>query len=287
MTRPSIGIVTVCFRSMSVLPKMLGSVPKDVPVVLVDNAGSDADDGGLAELAAQHKAQLIRNDVNQGFGAACNQGAAVLNTDFFLFLNPDAVLTPGALDALLDAADRHPQASAFNPRIAAPDGTPVFKRTNNLLPRNQRMARGWPETDAEVNVLSGAALLVRRDAFEAVGGFDPDIFLYHEDDDLSLRLRDTCGPLIFVRDALVTHLEGRSTVRTPETAALKAWHMGRSRVYATRKHGRPMAGLRAFFLAFSQLMSPVVLFSKRKRAKQVALFRGVWSMLRSQNGAGT
>lgn len=272
-----IGIVTVCYRSMAVLPDMLRTVPDGVPVVLVDNAGEDADDA-LRALAERHGARLIVNAANRGFGVACNQGAAELDTEFLLFLNPDAALAPDALERLLDAADRYPQASAFNPRIASPRGAPQFKRSTHLLARSQKMPRGWPETDREVNVLSGAALMVRRAAFEAVGGFDPAIFLYHEDDDLSLRLRATCGPLIFVRDALVTHLEGRSSARSPAVAAQKAWHMGRSRVYTMRKHGRPLAFAGALTSAIWQVLSPVVLLSKRKRAKQLAFLRGVLSM---------
>lgn len=284
MTRPPIGIVTVCYHSMAVLPQMLASVPQGVPVALVDNAGG-ADDDGLQALAKARDATLIRNTQNQGFGTACNQGAAALDTDFYLFLNPDAVLGPNALNELLAAADRYPEASAFNPRIASPGGDAIFKRKNNLLPRKTRMARGWPETDAEVNVLSGAALFVRRNAFETVGGFDPQIFMYHEDDDLSLRLRETCGPLMFIRDALVTHLEGHSSARTPEIAALKAWHMGRSAVYAGQKHGRAWVFPRAVVLAFFQLISPISLLSKRKRAKQVAFLGGVLST-RKDGGAG-
>ena len=115
----------------------------------------------------------------------------------------------------------------------------------------------------------------RKSALEAVGGFDPEIFLYHEDDDLSRRLRAERGPLMFIRAALVQHLGGRSSVRSPEVAALKAWHMGRSRVYAARKHGQKFAFGRALFQATAQLLSPAVLLSKRKRAKQWAFFRAV------------
>ena len=139
------------------------------------------------------------------------------------------------------------------------------------------MARGWPKTDCEVTILSGAALLVRRSIFEKAGGFDPAIFLYHEDDDLALRLCKNYGKLYYVYDALVMHMEGRSSERTPETAALKAWHMGRSRVYATKKHDRPMPFTHALIMALMQLISIDVIIFRRKRAKQLAYLRGVIS----------
>ncbi|MDW4550586.1 glycosyltransferase family 2 protein [Defluviimonas sp. D31] len=268
-----VTVVSVCFNSMAVLPDMLASVPADTPVVLVDNASTDA--AAVAELAGARGARLVRNAENRGFGVACNQGAALAGTEFVLFLNPDAQLMPDTLDELVAAAERHPHASAMNPRIAEADGSAYFKRHSHLMPRAEKMPRGWPEADREVTVLSGAALFVRRADFEAVGGFDPEIFLYHEDDDLSRRLRAERGPLMFVRAALVQHLGGRSSVRSPEVAALKAWHMGRSRVYAARKHGQKFAFGRALFQATAQLLSPAVLLSKRKRAKQWTFFRAV------------
>ena len=112
-------------------------------------------------------------------------------------------------------------------------------------------------------MLTGAALFVRRSDFEAVGGFDPAIFLYHEDDDLSRRLRAERGPIMFIRGAEVRHLSGHSTSRNPQTAAFKAWHMGRSRVYASRKHGRLLPFTSATVSALIQLLSPVTWSSRR------------------------
>ena len=268
-----VTIVTVSYNSLHVLPQMLGSVPKGTPVVVVDNASSDEE--SLADLCAAHGARLIRNKQNRGFGVACNTGAAAARTEFLLFLNPDARLTTGCLERLVKAATEHPKTSAMNPRMAEPDGSPFFKRKSYLMPRSEWMPRGWPDRDREVSVLSGAALFVRRRAFEAVGGFDPAIFLFHEDDDLALRLRAQCGPLMFIRDALVQHGGGSSSARNAEIAALKAWHMGHSRVYAARKHHQSFARSRALTQALLQLISPVVVFSRRKRAKQFALLRGI------------
>ena len=277
-----VGIVSVCYNSMNVLPSMLDSVPKNTPIVLVSNAG-EKDDSPLAEIAASYNANLIVNKTNKGFGVACNQGADVLNTELLLFINPDAVLRPNALDELLKAVDSFPEAVAFNPRIISSSGKPFFKRNSHLLPRSKKMARGWPKTDCEVSILSGAAFLVKRTIFKKSGGFDPEIFLYHEDDDLALRLSNEFGKLYFVHDALVMHMEGQSSERSPEIAALKAWHMGRSRVYATRKHNRPMPFARALFSALKQVFSLQVLLSSRKRAKHIAYLQGVISAWRFSN----
>jgi GT2 family glycosyltransferase len=268
-----VTVVTVSYNSLHVVPHMLGSVPKEASVVIVDNASVDTEP--LAALCAEHGVRLVRNARNLGFGVACNLGAEGAKTEFLLFLNPDAALMPDTLDRLVAAADCYPAASAFNPRIAESDGTPFFKRKSYLMPRAEWMPRGWPESDREVSVLSGAALFVRRKYFEKVGGFDPGIFLFHEDDDLALRLKAECGPLMFIRDALVQHVGGSSSARSAEIAALKAWHMGHSRVYAARKHHRPWARTHALIQAALQLVSPVVLVSRRKRAKQVAFLGGI------------
>lgn len=274
---PRTTIVTVAYNSTEVLPAMLASVPAGLPVVLVDNGSAD-----LAEmrvLAARTGARLVENGRNLGFGPACNVGAAQADTEFLLFLNPDTVLAPDATARLETALDRHPTVSAANPRLSDGAGRAYFKRRSVLLRRREWLAKGWPAADRQVPVLSGAALFVRRAAFTRVGGFDPRIFLYHEDDDLSLRLRADCGPLLFVRDAEVRHLEGRSTVRSAASAALKARHMGWSRVYAARKHHLPLAATRALASAAGQLLLPVNWLSARRRAKQWAFMKGVVSGL--------
>jgi N-acetylglucosaminyl-diphospho-decaprenol L-rhamnosyltransferase len=267
-------IISVSYNSASVIGAMIAGVPKNVRLIIVDNASTD----DSVRVAEQAGAEVIKLVDNQGFGRACNAGAQAADSEFLLFLNPDAVLQQGCLAALENAADVYVNASAFNPRIAGSTGSRYFKRSSPLLACKDWMKRGWPDSNCEVPVLSGAALFCRRKAFEAVNGFDPEIFLYHEDDDLSLRLKATCGPLMFVHSAMVMHQEGRSSPRSPEIAKIKSYHLARSRVYAMRKHGRPFAFLRSLWGGITKLISPVVLFSGRKRAQAFAFMQGVWSM---------
>ncbi|HZG30283.1 MAG TPA: glycosyltransferase family 2 protein [Ensifer sp.] len=266
-----VTVVSVCYHSDGVIGGMVASVPQETPIVLVDNGGGLDDDCLDGRVV-----RIVRLAANEGFGRGCNAGAAVATTHWLLFLNPDARLETGALEALLSAAKRNPKASAFNPRMANSDGSAYFKRRSYLLTREEFSRRGWPGADCDVPVLSGAALFVSKAAFDKVGGFDPEIFLYHEDDDLSLRL-SALGPLMHVHDSLVVHAKGRSSDRTADIAALKAYHMARSRIYAGRKHGRPAPRLFACLVAFMMLASPQNLFSARKRAKAVGFLRGALS----------
>lgn len=257
---------------------MLASLPAEASTILIDNASDDVEATRL--VAAQHGNLLVELPQNIGFGSACNLGAQRALTDLLLFLNPDCSLQRGTLTRLIEAADAYPEAVAFNPAIQDVHGTDQFKRGSALIPRDKWLPRGAPSEDCLVPVLSGAALLVRRAAFEKVDGFDPAIFLYHEDDDVSLRLAKL-GDLMFVRGAVVVHEGGASSPRTPILAALKGWHMGRSRVYAARKHGVPFPFTWTLAQALIQAIAPVSLFSSRKRAKHVAFLRGVLSMRNS------
>ena len=253
---------------------MLKSIPEGVRVILVDNASDDVET--IQELGESRGATLIRSSENIGFGRACNLGATEATTDLLLFLNPDSCLLPGTLEALQSGADRHPTASAFNPAILKEHGKPLFRRSSVILPRSRTLRQKHTDSDLEMPVLVGSALLVRRTSFEEVGGFDPKIFMYHEDDDLSLRLKAISGPLFLIHNALVRHAGGHSSPRNAAIAGLKAWHMGQSRIYVARRHNVPFAFGRALATAILQMLSPVLLFSARKRAKQWSFLRGVW-----------
>ena len=139
---------------------MLARQALNLQVMVVDNASADV--SALQDLCKEYAAQIIYNSENKGFGVACNQGAAGVQTEFLLFLNPDATLKPDTLDHLIAAARRYPLASAMNPRIARDDGKPLFHRRSRLMPVSEYMPKGWPDADREVTVLVGSALFVRR-----------------------------------------------------------------------------------------------------------------------------
>ena len=166
-----VTVIAVCFNSNDILPEMLASVPDGIAVILIDNGSANV--ASLRSVAESYGAELIRNDINCGFGVACNQGAEFVKTEFVMFLNPDARLQPDTLKILVDFADRLPLVSAMNPRLVNESGRASFQRRSWLVERSKWMARGWPPNDVEVPVLSGAALFVRKEAFDSVGGFDP------------------------------------------------------------------------------------------------------------------
>lgn len=277
-TPSDVTIITVSYNSSGILKQMLATVPVGCNVIIVDNASKDK--GALRPLAAHHGAQLVELPENIGFGPACNAGAQAAKTEFIFFLNPDAQLKDGAIDALLAAVTRHPNGAAFSPKIMNANGSAFFKQRSVLLPKSQWLPKGWPTGEVQLPVLAGSAIFLRRADFTP---FDPNIFMYHEDDDWSINHTKTTGPLIFVPDAKVLHDAGHSSGRSPQIANFKAYHLGRSRVYAMRKHGVPFAATRSILAAGLGLISPLVLLSKRKRAKAIGFWRGVTSAAPNQH----
>jgi len=274
MTVSDISVVSVCYNSADIVREMLKSVPANTNIILVDNGSQDVAE--LEPIAETNGATLVKNTNNVGFGVACNQGAELADTEFVFFLNPDTVLTSETLAGLVRAARKHPDCVAFNPLIIDPQGKASLKRRSVLIPKRDWLPRGLLEKDTIVPILSGAAFFVRKSDFDSVGGFDPEIFMYHEDDDLSLRLRSDRGNLMVAAGARVTHTPGTSTVRAVEVSKIKAFGMGKSRIYTARKHNVPFGELRAVLQAVLQLFS-ISMFSSRKRAKNIAFFRGVMS----------
>lgn len=267
-------IVTVSYNSSAVLDGMLASVAGQAECIVVDNGGSD----DVAGLAARHGARLVRMDGNCGFGRGCNAGAALATTEFLFFVNPDVVLEAGCVEALEAAARRLPDLVAANPRVLDARGRVTFKTTSILLPGGGSRRKA-PQDDAGVPVLTGCALFVRRSAFDAVGRFDPAIFLYHEDHDIAVRLA-RLGRLWHVARAAVRHIAGTGAPRTAGVARLKGYEMARSRCYVLHKHGHRFAFARTLFPAVAGLLLPHNLFSARRRSRCLGQIAGAISALR-------
>ncbi|MBN9451000.1 MAG: glycosyltransferase family 2 protein [Bosea sp.] len=242
MSAAAITAIVVSFDSAQVLPACLDSLAREgVPAIVVDNASGDAS----TEIAARHGALVLRNERNEGYGRANNLGAHAATTPFILIVNPDLEMQPGAVAALLSAAEAYPDAAAFAPRLVEPSGRVFLQPRSLLSPDHLNRARRivLPEGDACLPFLSGACLLLRREVFLKLGGFDPAIFLFYEDDDLCRRLRDAGHALIHVDGAEARHGRGKSSVPSPQRRFIARWHLAWSQHHIARKWGRPLPGL--------------------------------------------
>jgi GT2 family glycosyltransferase len=192
-------------------------------------------------VAEAHGARVIRSPRNEGYGRGNNLGIRAADAEYVLVVNPDVVLEPGAAAALLAAAERYPEAGMLAPRIVEPDGRFFYQPRSLLAPylTNPKGARRPPEGDACVPFLSGACFMMRRSLFLELGGFDPEIFLFYEDDDLCRRVADAGCALVHVHGATARHGRGASSAKRPGHTFRVRWHLAWSRAYAARKWDLP------------------------------------------------
>ncbi|OLT55440.1 glycosyltransferase family 2 protein [Cellulosimicrobium sp. CUA-896] len=234
---PSVRVVCVIFNPGGELNAFAASLATATSatyeLVLVNNGAPNDVARSLVDSGA---ARLVESGGNVGYGRAANLGARGSTAPWLVVANPDVVWHPGSLDALLGAAARHPRAGAFGPKILDEDGT-VYPSARaipslGLGAGHALLARAWPsnpisrryrrenatehDTERPVGWLSGALLLLRREAFEDVQGFDTAYFMFFEDLDLGERLGSSGWENVVVPSATVTHAQGTSWKRTPE-----------------------------------------------------------------------
>ncbi|MCJ2062424.1 glycosyltransferase family 2 protein [Methylobacterium sp. J-088] len=236
---PRLVAIVVAHDSAEVLPACLAALAgQHVPAIVVDNASRDAS----AAVAEEAGAQVIRNARNEGYGRANNRGVrAAVTAEHVLIVNPDVILRPGAVDALLAAARAWPDAGLLAPRLVEPDGRFFFQARSLLAPylTNPGGRRALPQGDACAPFLSGACLLMPRRLFLDLGGFDERIFLFYEDDDLCRRVAEAGHALIHVHAAEALHGRGRSSAPERGRVFRTRWHQAWSRAYVSRKYGLP------------------------------------------------
>ena len=280
MSRPAdssvaeIAVVIVTYQSAADLSACVGSLaaaagPHPLEAVVVDNASRDES----VEIARDLGVKVIENHTNEGLSRAINRGVAATSAPWLLVANPDTRLAPGAVARLLETGAADERIGCVGPRLLNPDGSryPTGRRFPSLLVGSVHavVAPFWPTNPAtrryhmvevdrhapvEVDWVSGACMLIRRSAFEAVGGFDPAYFMYFEEMDFCLRLARTGWRVIFDPLATVEHTVGGSTRSAPYRKVVNH-HRSALRFYCRRYAHDPRL-----------LLAPVVAVSLLLRA---------------------
>ncbi|WP_051630671.1 glycosyltransferase [Afifella pfennigii] len=231
-----------------------------LPTLLVDNASAD----DTLARARRLGLRTLALPANIGFGRAVMAGLAEVESEFALIVNPDAAADAAAVAALLEAARRYPECDLFVPRIVDEEGAVFFRCETCFEPRQRH--REPPQGDACVPVISGAAMLVRVAPFRAFGGFDPNIFLYFEEDELCFRYRAARRPIIYVPEAGILHLRDGSSQPDRGTSRLKDVSFGWSLAYVMGRHGRGSRG--AVLAAMAGKIPAYLLFGRWGRARR-------------------
>lgn len=229
--KPIVSVIIISYntRAMTLdclraLYSDLKSIPAEVWVV--DNASQD--DSVAAIRRVFPKVLLIANQDNKGFGAANNQALAQAQGEFLLLLNSDAFPKPEAVKTLIEYLKQHPRVAVVGPRLLNRDGSlqrscypfpsPSRAWLENLwisavLPNHHLLGdySQWPhDNERIVDFVSGACMMVRRTAYEQVGGFDERFFMYSEETDWQRRMTKRGWKVAFTPAAQVTHLGGAS-----------------------------------------------------------------------------
>jgi len=292
-----------CLESLHDLPQGVR-----VETIVVDNASSDgADDMVEHEFP---EVVLVRNDANVGFAKASNQAAELARGRFVFFLNNDTLIPAGTLRRLLQFAEENPEFGMIGPRLRGSDGQPqisyrqrptmaallhkmmMFRWTGMFRKayRDYRRTGFVADGNREVEVLMGAAVLLRRECFEESGGWDEDYLFGGEDIDLSTRIGRSY-PLAFVGDVEITHY-GR--VSTRQNIDFAAPNVTIGYVHYFRKNGYSPMALWFYKLAVT-LDVPLQMAVKslewawraitgqREKAEKTRLaLKGIWRFVRGE-----
>lgn len=191
----------------------------DYEVIIVDNGSTDGTPAFLATLGGD--VRVIRNERNLGFATACNQGAAAAAGRYLVFLNNDTIPKEGWLRALVEEVERHPEVAVVGSKLLYPNGTVqhagvAFSRTFFApyhVYRNFPAWVPWVNKRRELQAVTAASMLVRREAFEAAGGFDVGYRNGFEDVDLCLTIRKQGGRIVYQPRSVLYHLESRTPGR--------------------------------------------------------------------------
>ncbi|MFN2292119.1 MAG: glycosyltransferase family 2 protein [Anaerolineae bacterium] len=239
----------------------------DLEIIVVDNNSGD----GSPEMVRSEfpRVRLIANDENRGFTAANNQGLAASRGRFLLLINPDTQVMGDALASMVRTMEANPQIGVLGPQLLYPDGSrqPSRRRFPTFATalvestvvqewwRDNRFLRHYYMDDVpvassdqvqQVDWLVGACLLVRREAYEQVGGLDEGFFMYSEELDWCRRIKQAGWQIVYFPGATVIHHEGKSS---EQVVPARHIHFQSSKVrYFRKHHGAGQAEVLRWFL---------------------------------------
>jgi len=233
-----LSIIIVNYNVKEFLQNLLHSIEKaslniSHEIIIVDNASDD----GSVELIREKfpSVKLIANTENLGFGKANNQALAIAEGKYLLLINPDTIVSEDTFDKMISFFENNSGAGLAGCKILNPDGTlqlacrrsfpgpwtSFCKVTglSNLFPKNKLFARynlTYLNEDQtyEVDAISGSFMMMRKETYDTVGGFDEEFFMYGEDLDLCYRIQQAGFKVYYVHTTQIIHYKGESTKRS-------------------------------------------------------------------------
>jgi N-acetylglucosaminyl-diphospho-decaprenol L-rhamnosyltransferase len=229
-----LSIVILCWNDLKLIGNCLQSIysgthSTEFEVIVSDNGSSDTSVEFIRANFPQ--VRVLENAANLRFSKGNNVGIEISTGEYVLILNPDTIIHDGALDRLIEFADRHPEAGGFGCRVLNTDGSyqgparpfptiwrewlaALYLRPLGYLSDafiSDKYVRWHGETERAIDWQSGCCVLVRADLLKQIGGFDERFYYYYEDVDLCHRIWDAGYPILYTPAATITHLGGQSS----------------------------------------------------------------------------
>ncbi|WP_342076742.1 glycosyltransferase family 2 protein [Yoonia sp. SS1-5] len=285
----------------SVLSRDHGEISVDIHVV--DNASPQGDAAQLADLQSD-RVTIYPEKENHGFGRGNNLvldklAAQVSKPDFVFLLNPDARLRNNALERMATFLQKQPKVAAVGARITKPgigarvaafrfpnlvnefSGAISFGPVDRLL-RNKSVTIPADSATQAVDWVAGAAVMIRFDVLQAVGGFDPAFFLYYEEVDLMRRIKDAGHEIWFLAEAEVEHEEGAATKvssSAPERRRKPSYWYWSWQYYFRKTHGRAYALATAGLMVAGAMCNHIIARIRgRQPSAPLRFFGDFWAM---------
>lgn len=291
-------IIIVSWNTVGLLTQCLDSIYKagsrlEIEVIVVDNGSSD---NSVTVVEKQFpQVVLIKNTQNRGFAAANNQGLSIGKGRYFMLLNSDTIVIPGAIDALVELADCNPTVGVVGPKLLNMDGSlqkswasfPSF--FSELVGRNFRSRQPVADTlnIFDVDWIMGACMLVRSETVQDVGMMDEDYFFYSEETDWCFRIKKRNWKIWYITNSEIYHLGGGSAKRS-SVIQLVRLYQGKL-LYFRKNHGEFVSTLLRFGLAIGNALGVLrrVIFinwlDRKESFERIAnQSRLVWYLLRNQ-----
>jgi hypothetical protein len=268
-----LSVVIICWNDLRVIRECLRSIYQgthaiDFEVLVSDNGSTD----GSVEFVRENypEVRVLENRANLGFAKGNNVGIRAAGADYVLILNPDTIIHDGALDRLVQFADKHPEAGAFGCKVLNPDGTyqvsarlfPTvwrywvsalgLKKLANLssLFLFEEYPHWYGDTERPIDWQSGCCVMFRSGLLKSLGGFDEQFFYHFEEVDLCRRVWAARFPILFTPEAVIIHLGGQSVGRFPVRFEIEK-HRNRYRYFY--KHFGPQAARQCRQLSIAKI----------------------------------
>lgn len=268
MTSPQVSFIILNWNVRELLRECLAAIRADSgytrELIVVDAA---SDDGSVEMIREEFpEVRLLASTENLGYSRGNNLGLRAATGRFLFVLNPDTRVRPGAVAALLTYMSEHPGVGLLGPRLLNPDGSPQSSRRRWPTPGTAFFESTWLQPCAPRRILdryyardlpddrpmtvdwvTGAALFLRREVLEQVGGLDEGYFMYSEELDWCRRIRAAGWQIAHVPAAEIVHFEGKSSAQVPAETHIR---FQRSKIRYFRKYHGPLtaSALRAFLL---------------------------------------